>query len=118
MAHRVPLVGRFATTGRRHLSWSDDAIAVFARNSVTGILTFVEKITSSTGGLLNGIRSVAVTPDGSQVLAVSFYDDALSIYDRNTTDGTLTFKQVIDDAYPTPDPRDRSRSRLRRLRPQ
>ncbi|MBE9070379.1 DUF4347 domain-containing protein [Leptolyngbya cf. ectocarpi LEGE 11479] len=57
---------------------------LFASKNVTGIPT------------INGFSSVTVSPDGQQVFVVSFADNALTVFDRDTT-GRLTLNQVIQD---------------------
>ncbi len=49
--------------------YSDDAVAVFSRNSSTGALTFVEVLKDGTGGVdgLDAAYGVTVSPDGSHV---------------------------------------------------
>ena len=64
---------------------NDNAIGVFARNSGTGALTYVEKQTNGVGpvvGLL-GARGVAVTPDGSYVLSAASTSNAVALFGRD-----------------------------------
>ena len=77
----------------------DDAVAVFSRNSTTGALTFVEVQADSVGGVdgLDGARSVTVSPDGSHLYAVGYYDSAVAVFSRNSTTGALTFVEVQVD---------------------
>ena len=77
----------------------DDAVAVFSRNSTTGALTFVEVQADSVGGVdgLSGARSVTVSPDGSHLYAVGYYDSAVAVFSRNSTTGALTFVEVQVD---------------------
>ena len=49
---------------------------------------------------LNGAFSVAVTPDGRNVYAVGATSDTLVQFDRNTTDGSLTFRGCAHDGSP------------------
>lgn len=78
---------------------SDDAVAVFSRNTTTGELTYVEVQVDGSGGIdgLNGARSVVVSPDGSHVYVASSIDDAVAIFSRNTTTGELTFVTHLED---------------------
>ena len=76
---------------------SDDAVTVFRRDGVTGTLDLAQRITRTSSVLLDGAYAVAVMPDGSQVLAVSQYDDALVIFDRDADTGLLTFRQSFKD---------------------
>ncbi|HYI44311.1 MAG TPA: beta-propeller fold lactonase family protein [Actinomycetota bacterium] len=46
---------------------------------------------------LDRVRSVAVSPDGTSLYAVSELDDAIVHFDRDTTTGDLTFQGCIQD---------------------
>jgi DNA-binding beta-propeller fold protein YncE len=67
----------------------DDAVTVFDRNGVTGALTFGETEFDGVDGVdgLNGARSVAVSPDGGNVYVASYYDDAVTVWDRDQLRG-------------------------------
>jgi 6-phosphogluconolactonase (cycloisomerase 2 family) len=70
------------------------SIHVYERDPVTGDLTFVESETAILGGvdLEITIGSVAVSPDGSHVVAAG--EAAVSIFSRDKTTGALTFLDV------------------------
>jgi DNA-binding beta-propeller fold protein YncE len=74
---------------------ADNALAVFARNAVTGALTFVEAQKDGVAGVdgLVGPFAVAVSPDGAHVYASTStyptYD--IVIFARNPVSGALTF---------------------------
>jgi 6-phosphogluconolactonase (cycloisomerase 2 family) len=73
--------------------YDDDSVAVFARNSATGQLTFVEAIRDGVNGV-DGLRrasAVAVSPDGVHLYAVGYYDDAVAVFRRDTDSGHLTY---------------------------
>ena len=76
---------------------TDNAIAVFSRNSSTGALTFVEVIKDTDQGIdgLETAISVAVSPDGGHVYVSGFTDDAVAVFSRNSTSGALTFVEAI-----------------------
>lgn len=78
---------------------TDDAIAVFSRDAVTGALTWVEMKKDGVGGVdgLDGARGVAVAPDGRHVYAVGAVDNALAVFSRNATTGALTFLETKKD---------------------
>ena len=61
---------------------SDDAVAVFSRNSATGSLTFVEVHKDGVDGVdgLSGASSVTVSPDGSHLYAAGYSDDAVVVF--------------------------------------
>jgi 6-phosphogluconolactonase (cycloisomerase 2 family) len=77
----------------------DDAVTVFDRNGVTGALTFGETEFDGVDGVdgLNGARSVAVSPDGGNVYVASYYDDAVTVWDRDSVTGALTFVEALFD---------------------
>ena len=77
----------------------DDAVAVFSRNSTTGVLTFVEFHKDEVGGVdgLDGAFSVTVSPDGNHLYAAGVFDDAVAVFSRNSTTGALIFVEVHKD---------------------
>jgi 6-phosphogluconolactonase (cycloisomerase 2 family) len=72
-----------------------DAVTVYERNPTTGDLVFVESETTLTGAVHHEITvgSVAVSPDGSHVVAAG--EAALSTFSRDKTTGALTFLDVV-----------------------
>ncbi len=79
---------------------SDDSLTVFDRDAATGTLTFNTFFRDGRDGVnqLDGATSVAVSPDGKQVFVISFIDDSLTVFDRDATAGTLTFKTAFKNA--------------------
>ena len=77
----------------------DDAIVVFARNTVTGELTLIEELFDGVGGIdgLNSAHDVKVTLDGNHVYVAGSIDDEIAIFSRNPTTGALTFLGVERD---------------------
>ena len=77
----------------------DDAISVFTRDSSSGDLTFVEVQKNNVDGVLGlkRVMAVEITPDGSHVYAVSWKNDALSIFSRNVSSGSLTYLGLLQD---------------------
>ena len=77
----------------------DDAVAVFSRNPSSGRLTFVEVHRDGVGGVdgLDGVDSVTVSPDGSHLYASGRHEDALAVFSRNPSTGSLTFVEVQKD---------------------
>jgi DNA-binding beta-propeller fold protein YncE len=77
-----------------------NAVAVFSRNTTTGVLTQLAGTAgcvSETGAgpcadgrALIGAISVAVSPDGANVYVASFGSDAIARFNRNPTTGALT----------------------------
>lgn len=66
---------------------SADDIVTFARNPETGMLTYVDRI--STYG--KGPRDFTIDPTGNFVLIANQNSDSISIYKRNKETGKLTF---------------------------
>jgi 6-phosphogluconolactonase (cycloisomerase 2 family) len=79
-------------------SIDEDALACFSRNATTGALTYLESFKD--GGIathLDGAMSVTLSPDGEHVYVAAYYDDAVTIFDRNTSTGTLTYVGHVED---------------------
>jgi hypothetical protein len=79
---------------------TDDAIAVFSRNTTTGELTFVEALFQGVGGVdgLAAAHDVAISPDGLFVYTAGTGVGDIGIFSRNTSTGELTFV----DAFTAP----------------
>ncbi len=84
-------------------SYLNSAVAVFDRDSTTGVLTQksgLEACVSETGtsgactdGVgLSGAYSVTISPDGASAYVASYIGDAVAVFDRNATTGVLTQK--------------------------
>jgi DNA-binding beta-propeller fold protein YncE len=82
-------------------SISSSAVAVFGRDTTTGVLTqlagtagcvseFGPGENCAVGKALNGAFSVAVSPDGESVYVASSNSDAVAVFRRDTTTGELT----------------------------
>ncbi|MFC1563744.1 beta-propeller fold lactonase family protein [candidate division KSB1 bacterium] len=79
---------------------SEDAVLVFNRDLSSGQLTYMEYHTDGSGGItgLQDVYGVTVSHDGRHVYATSYFDNAVVIFERNTSDGTLTF---VDEVFDT-----------------
>jgi DNA-binding beta-propeller fold protein YncE len=77
----------------------DDTVALFTRNSTTGLLTYVGRLTDGFAGIdgLNGANSVAISPDGASVYVAGREDDAVAIFSRNEANGALTYLGMVKD---------------------
>jgi DNA-binding beta-propeller fold protein YncE len=78
---------------------TNDAVLNFDRNTTNGELSetgcisrFGDGACQSGGVALTGTRDVAVSPDGHNVYVAAASDNAIAIFDRNTTTGGLTQK--------------------------
>ncbi len=80
-------------------SFGEHAISVFNRNNTTGELAFaaVHKDGQNGNDGLNGANAITISPDGKNVYAVAYWEHGLSVFDRNTTNGSLSFQQVFKD---------------------
>jgi 6-phosphogluconolactonase (cycloisomerase 2 family) len=76
--------------------YGDDEISTFERNPTTGRLTYLGVVAESTspGAQLDGVNSIAISPDDAYVYATSYNDSALNVFARNATDGSLSFVQA------------------------
>ena len=75
---------------------SDDAIAVFQRDSKTGKLTFQEAISFADASQnLDAVNALAISPDGSYLFAVSLNSNRLSVFRRDSVSGTLSLIQTL-----------------------
>jgi 6-phosphogluconolactonase (cycloisomerase 2 family) len=74
-----------------------DAVAVFSRNAATGTLSFLEAETDGVGGVngLDNVRSVALSPDGANLYAGGYGDDAIAVFARDPATGALTFSAAL-----------------------
>ena len=77
----------------------DDALAVFERDPYTGRLTFVEVHIDNQNGVdgMNGVKPVAVSPDGTTVYAGADTEDAVAVFHRACGDGVLDADEECDD---------------------
>jgi len=71
------------------------SIARFVRQS-DGTLSFAERVVGGENGVidLDRIRDLAMTPDGEQLLGVSFESNALVVFNRDNHLGSDTFGQL------------------------
>lgn len=75
------------------------SIAIFERDQADGSLSYLERVTNGVDSVqgLDGISSIAISPDGTHLYAVGRIDDAIAVFERNPADGSLTFLQVLRD---------------------
>jgi poly(3-hydroxybutyrate) depolymerase/6-phosphogluconolactonase (cycloisomerase 2 family) len=75
------------------VGYTDDAVVVFARDAATGKLGFVETQRNGMGAVngLGGPTAVAVSPDGANVYVAGCVDNAVALFARDHTTGTLQF---------------------------
>ncbi|MEX2188993.1 MAG: beta-propeller fold lactonase family protein [Pirellulales bacterium] len=75
---------------------TDNALAVFRRDSASGNLTFAAVLVDGQGGVttLGVARSVAVSPDGRFVFAEAELDNAVTTFRRDAATGLLTVASI------------------------
>jgi 6-phosphogluconolactonase (cycloisomerase 2 family) len=76
---------------------ADGSVVVFGRNAATGALTYIDKVTQSSGGIttLAGARSLAVSPDGKFIYASAIISDSITVFNRDATTGQLTLATAV-----------------------
>ncbi len=73
-------------------------LAVYARNTTTGELTYQQLLQNGENGIkLTRISSILVTPNGKQVYVADRGNYSLLVFDRDITTGKLTFKQILEE---------------------
>lgn len=77
-------------------SWYDHAVANFRRDPATGLVRWYGMINNSGlgGSGLTNAFGVAVSPDNKRVYVTSYTDDALVMFDREKTNGYLSFRNA------------------------
>ncbi len=73
--------------------YGEDEVAIFSRDLNDGSLTFEGRVRDGGGGVdgLDGVASLAVSPEGAQLYAAGINDDAVAVFNRDQTTGLLTF---------------------------
>ena len=73
---------------------ASDAVLAYARDGTTGALTYLQSFVDGSGGV-NGLDQaidLRISPDGNHLYVVAFGDSALTIFDRDSGTGLLTFQ--------------------------
>ena len=91
--------------------WSD-AVAIFARNATTGVLTFLSALEDGQPGTagLTEPRSVVLSEDGAFAYVTSPWAGMLTAWGRDSSTGTLTLLETWADTDPDLDALARARS--------
>ncbi len=78
---------------------SDDAVAAFERDPLTGALSFIEAEVDGVNGVdgLDFATSLAISPDGANVYVTGSDDDAVAVFARSAASGALTFVEAEFD---------------------
>ena len=77
----------------------DDAITHFHRTTLDPVYEYVSEVVDDTGGVdgIDGLSSLALSPDGAYLYATGQVDDALAVFERNQTSGALSFLTTYRD---------------------
>lgn len=77
----------------------ENSVAVFARNVVSGKLTFIQVLQDENGDVVDMNYPVAVTmsPDGANVYVTAYGDNAITVFSRDMVSGMLTFQSVVNN---------------------
>lgn len=76
----------------------DHSIAQFEKNT-NGTLSFVARYQDNRDGFdgLNGISSMVMSPDGKYLYATSFWENTVTSFEINSSNGTLEFTSLLKD---------------------
>jgi 6-phosphogluconolactonase (cycloisomerase 2 family) len=82
-----------------YLGAGGGAITVFSRNPLTGDLLRVQRLANWVGDVIGlfGISDIVISPDGRHLYTSAEHDNAVVVFDRNTTTGQLTFQAMLAD---------------------
>jgi 6-phosphogluconolactonase (cycloisomerase 2 family)/predicted Zn-dependent protease len=89
----------YATSSLQH------SVSLYFRNNESGLLTFIERIEDDGLGSepiigvdgLWGASSINISNDGDFVYITAINDRSITLFNRNNTDGKLSFVEVIKD---------------------
>jgi len=79
---------------------NDNAVAAFRREPASSALTFLHVLKDGVGSVdgLGGVRALAISPDGRHVYAASEDDNAVAVFQRNPTNGVLSYASVFRES--------------------
>ena len=75
----------------------NDSIAIFARDTITGQLTFVDSIRNGAQGIqgLDGLSSLVMSGDDDYLFAAGADADTIAVFTRDTGSGKIRFVQRV-----------------------
>lgn len=82
------------------LSRTDESIGVYSRNATSGALKYETKLARDSSvepDGLAGAKSLAISSTGDRLYATADGDDSVAVFARSTTDGSLTFLQLLSE---------------------
>ena len=79
----------------------EDALAIFTRDDATGALGFVEALRDDINGVdgLDGATGVAVSFDNRFLYVCGYFEDSLTVFDRDGITGALSFREIQRDGF-------------------
>ncbi len=83
-------------------SWDDNALALFSRDPVTGMVGFLGRLKHGEDDIfaLDAPHFLTVSPDGKNVYVALWDEDAVSVYDRDLNTGLLNYNSKISNGGP------------------
>lgn len=77
----------------------DNTVSHFTRDVNTGALTFVDKQKDGLFGVdgIAGANSMVMTNNGNYVFASGFWDNAIAVFEKNESDGSLDYVSTVYD---------------------
>jgi 6-phosphogluconolactonase (cycloisomerase 2 family) len=78
---------------------SENKVSAFSRNPANGVLTFLDVVEDGVGFVdgLEGVVSIALSPDGTHLYAAAIHEAAVASFARDPSTGGLSFSEVIRD---------------------
>ena len=82
------------------VSASDDALCWFERNASTGGLIYKGVLEDGIAGVdgLDGAVTIAISNDDSYLYVTGKYDHSLSVFRRDTNDGSIGLSKLVNDS--------------------
>lgn len=79
----------------------ENALVIFSRDDATGALTYLETLRDGIDGSdgLEGATGVAVSFDNRFLYVCGYFEDSLTVYDRDPLSGALAFREIQRDEF-------------------
>ena len=80
-----------------------NSLVVFARDSATGLLTYIQTLSSGTDGVIgmSGPVDVTISPENDAVYVAANGSDAITVFSRDIATGLLSFVERVRDGFGT-----------------
>ena len=81
------------------VSYEEDSLSWFERNATSGALNFLGRVEDGVSGVdgMDGPSSLAVSGDGKHLYVTGNQEHAVAVFERNISDGSLTFIESLRD---------------------